>query len=212
MRAPPHLALLLAASALFVSAVLPDRAESQIPDSLQAPPPTQEKEPSQEKETSQEKVEPEGISPRGAFIRSSLVPGWGHAEVGAFVRGGFYFTAEATSALMVFTTQTRITRTRNRLELREAVVTARLEAEGVTDPAEIETALAQDPEVEDLRALEEARMGQREDWIALGLFLMLIGGVDGYVSAHLSEFPVAVVIEPTPSGGVEIGLSLPVGF
>lgn len=206
MRAPPHLSLLLTASALFVSAVLPDRAESQIPDSLQAPPLTQEEEPSPET------AETEGISPRGAFIRSSLVPGWGHAEVGAFVRGAFYFTAEATSALMVFTTQTRITRARNRLELREAVVTARLEAEGVTDPAEIETALAQDPEVEDLRALEEARMGQREDWIALGLFLMLIGGVDGYVSAHLADFPASLVIEPTPSGGVEIGLSLPLGF
>lgn len=205
MRALPHLSLLLAAGALFVSALLPDRAESQIPDSLQAPPPTQEEEPSPEK------VETEGISPRGAFIRSSLVPGWGHAKVGAFVRGAFYFTAEATSTLMVFTTQTRITRTRNRLELRESVVTARLEAEGVTDPEEIETALAEDPEVEDLRALEEARMGQREDWIALGLFLMLIGGVDGYVSAHLADFPAALVIEPTPSGGVEIGLSLPVG-
>ena len=33
--------------------------------------------------------------------------------------------------------------------------------------------------VEDLRALEETRLEQREDWIAFGLFFMLIGGVDG---------------------------------
>jgi len=206
MRGLPHLSLLFTAHALFVSAILPDRAESQLPDSLHAPPITQEEEPSPEK------VEPEGISPRGAFIRSSLVPGWGHAEVGALVRGAFYFTIEATTAFMVFKTQTRITRTRNRLEMREAVVTARLEAEGVTDPLEIEGALAQDPEVEDLRALEETRAGQRDDWIALGLFFMLIGGVDAYVSAHLADFPAALVIEPTPAGGVEIGLSLPVSF
>jgi hypothetical protein len=206
MRGLPQLSLLLTAHALFVSAVLPDRAESQLPDSVHVPPITQEG------DSSPEEVQPEGISPRGAFIRSSLVPGWGHAEVGAFVRGAFYFTTEAATAFMVFKTQTRIIRTRSRLEMREAVVTARLEAEGITDPGEIEGALAQDPEIEDLRALEETRAGQREDWIALGLFFMLIGGVDAYVSAHLADFPVALVIEPTPAGGVEIGLSLPVGF
>jgi hypothetical protein len=152
------------------------------------------------------------ISPRGAFIRSALIPGWGHARVGAHVRGAFYFAAEAASTYMIFKTQTGIDRTRRKLSLREAAVTARLEAEGLTDPDEIEGALAEDPEIEDLRALEETRSGQREDWIALGLFLMLIGGVDGYVSAHLADFPTAVVLEPTPGGGMQVGLSLAVGF
>jgi hypothetical protein len=206
MRGLSHLPLLLTIGALPIIAGLPEPAQSQVPDSLQAPPVVQEK------EGPPEEVEAGGISPRGAFIRSSLIPGWGHAEVGAFVRGAFYFTAEATTALMIFKTHTRMTRTQKRLDLRESVVTARLEAEGVTDPGDIESALAQDPEVEGLRALEETRGGQREDWIALGLFLMLIGGVDGYVSAHLADFPVAVVVEPTPAGGVEIGLSLPIGF
>jgi hypothetical protein len=109
---------------------------------------------------------------------------------------------------MIFKTQTRIQRTRKRLELREGVVTARAQREGVTDPGAIESRLANDPEVEDLRALDETRVGQREDWVALGLFMMLIGGVDAYVSAHLADFPTAVVIDPTPGGGVEIGLSL----
>jgi hypothetical protein len=132
--------------------------------------------------------------------------------VGAFARGAFYFTAEAASGLMIFKTHTRITRTRSRLELREGVVTARLVAEGITDPVAIENALAADPEVEDLRALETTRIGQREDWIALGLFLMLIGGADAYVSAHLADFPTAVVIDPGLGGGMEIGFSLPVNF
>lgn len=206
MRRLSHLPLLLTVGALPIIAGFPEPALSQVPDSLRAPPVVQEE------EGSPAEVEPEGISPRGAFIRSSLVPGWGHAQVGAFVRGAFYFTAEATAVLMVFKTQTRTTRTQRQLELRETVVTARLEGQGVTDPGAIESALAEDPVVEDLRALEESRLGQREDWIALGLFLMLIGGVDAYVSAHLADFPVALVIEPTPARGVEIGLSLPIGF
>jgi len=155
---------------------------------------------------------PRRVSPRGAFIRSALIPGWGHAEVGALSRGAFYFSVEATSAMMLFKTQTRIARTRDRLNLRESILTARLEAQGITDPLEIEAALAADPEVEDLRALEGTRVDQREDWLAFGLFLMLIGGVDAYVSAHLADFPTAVVVEPAPAGGVGVGFSLSVGF
>jgi hypothetical protein len=152
------------------------------------------------------------MSPRGAFIRSALIPGWGHTEVGAFVRGGFYFGVETAAGFMIYKTQTRISRTRAQLAMREEVVTARLIAQGQTDPDQIEGALAEDPVVEDLRSLEVTRQEQREDWIALGLFFMLIGGVDGYVSAHLQDFPVAVVIEPNPNRGMELGFSLPVGF
>ena len=171
----------------------------QVPDSIGA-------------DSSPAETGPELISPRGAFIRSALIPGWGHAEVGAFVRGGFYFGVEAAAGFMVYKTQTRITQTRAQLSMREEVVTARLVAQGETDPAAIETALAEDPIVEDLRSLEETRKEQREDWIALGLFFMLIGGVDGYVSAHLADFPLAVVIEPSPNLGMELGFSLPVSF
>ena len=206
MRAFSRFTISVPVVSLFLSACLSGSVEGQVPDTLQPPPVVQQE------ESAPDTLIPEGVSPRGAFIRSSLIPGWGNAEVGAFVRGGFYFTVEAASAFMVFKTHTRITRTQNRLRMREAVVTARLEAEGVTDLTQIEAALAQDPEVEDLRLLEESRSGQREDWLALGLLLMLIGGADAYVSAHLADFPVAVVIEPTPAGGMEIGLSLPVGF
>ena len=206
MRALARLPFLLIAGAIPILGIVPEAARSQVPDSLQAPPLTQEQ------AALTPVVEPGGTSPRGAFIRSSLVPGWGHAKVGALVRGGFYFSVEATAGLMIFKTHTRLSRTRGQLELRESVVTARLEAEGITDPKDIESALAKDPAVEDLRALENTRIGQREDWIALGLFFMLIGGVDAYVSAHLADFPTAVVLEPTPAGGMEIGLSLPIGF
>jgi hypothetical protein len=113
---------------------------------------------------------------------------------------------------MIYKTHTRISRTRAQLTMREEVVTARQLALGETDPEKIESALSEDPVVEDLRSLEITRQEQREDWIALGLFFMLIGGVDGYVSAHLQDFPVAVVIEPNPDRGMELGFSLPVSF
>jgi len=206
MRALSRLCLPAAVGIFLASSFPTDPAGGQVPDSLRAPPVVLEE------DSVPEAAGPRVVTPRGAFIRSALIPGWGHAKVGAFVRGGFYFTVEATAALMVFKTQTRISLAQNRLAMREAVVTARLEAEGLTDPAEIEAALSEDPEVEDLRALEDTRAGQREDWLALGLFLMLIGGVDAYVSAHLADFPAAVVIAPTPDRGVEIGLSLPVRF
>jgi len=197
---------LLAFGVLLIIGGQPESIHGQLPDSVETA--AGVKEP----DTTLAAEGPRRISPRGAFIRSSLVPGWGHAEVGAYVRGGFYFTIEASAALMIFKTQTRINSTRNKLALREGVLTARLEAGGTTDPVLIEAALAEDAEVEDLRALEITRSGQREDWIALGLFMMLIGGVDAYVSAHLADFPTAVVIDPSPVGGMEIGFSLPVNF
>lgn len=206
MNAWARTSLILLALVPTHGAFHPDSLLGQVPDTLRVPPD------SIAPDSSLAEAEPQKMSPRGAFIRSALIPGWGHSEVGAFVRGGFYFGVEAASGFMIYKTQTRLSRTRAQLSMREEVVTARLEAQGDMDPEEIEAALSEDPIVEDLRSLEVTRQEQREDWIALGLFFMLIGGVDGYVSAHLADFPVAVVIEPTPNRGMELGFSLPVNF
>ncbi|MFC1661798.1 hypothetical protein ACFL3S_10165 [Gemmatimonadota bacterium] len=154
----------------------------------------------------------QGITPGGAFLRSVLIPGWGHAEVNAQVRGGFYFAFQSATAFMLYKTHTRLNRAEERDLLLEAAVSARLQAAGVMDPDELEAALAEDPEVEDSRALVEARKDQREDWMALGIFLLFLGGADAYVSAHLADFPAAVEIEATPAGGLQIGVSVPITF
>ena len=117
MRRLCHYSLLLMVGAFPLLAGLPQPARGQVLDSLRTPPVVQEG------EVPPAEVELNGLSPRGAFIRSALVPGWGHAEVGALVRGAFFFSVEATAGFMVFKSQTRLTRTRNKLELREAVVT-----------------------------------------------------------------------------------------
>jgi hypothetical protein len=153
-----------------------------------------------------------GISPTGAFLRSALIPGWGHAEVGSYVRGAFYFTFESASVFMLFKTRYALKRARDRTRLLEEVRTARLEATGITDPGEVEAALAEDADIEDSRGLVEARKNQQEDWMAFGLFLLLLGGADAYVSAHLSDFPAAVEIDPGRNGGMQIGVSVPLNL
>ena len=208
--------VVILALALFPAlVVLPGgSALAQIPDSLRVPPDSV-----LEPGLLEVQVEPEdadsvssGITPRGAFLRSAVIPGWGHAVVGAHGRGAFYFLMEAVSGFMIVKTQTRLALARDRASLRESLVRSRIVESGVEDLEEIEELLAADEVLEDLRGLEEARSEQREDWLALGIFFLFLGGADAYVSAHLSDFPGAVEVNATPSGGVEVGISVPVNF
>lgn len=202
--------LLFALSGLAIHFLAPLPAHSQVSDSLRATPDFQVV-----PEVTADTVPQEGvISPGGAFLRSALLPGWGHARVGAYGRGAFFFATQSAAAFMVFKSQSRLTLARNRLTLMETVITARLNAQGVVDPDEVEKELAENESVADLRGLEEARANQREDWIALGVFFILLGGADAFVAAHLADFPapVEVNLNGSPQGGVEIGVSVPVGF
>ena len=159
-----------------------------------------------------EEEAPRGISPRGAFLRSALIPGWGHTKVGSYVRGAFYFTTQSATAFMLFKTNTRMARAEDRTEMLEAALVDSLAAAGVTDLLEVEQALADDPEVADARGLVETRDEQREDWLALGVFLLFLGGADAYVAAHLADFPATVEIEPGPQGGLEVAITVPLSF
>ncbi len=158
-------------------------------------------------------VAPRGATPGGAFLRSVLVPGWGHASIGSSTRAGFYFVLEATSAYGVIRTRKRIAEARMRADFRESVLREDLATQGVIDPVEVEQALDEDPELEDLRNLTEARLQQQEDWLAFGIFLLFLSGADAYVSAHLKDFPTPIDIGATPTGngGMEIAVSIPLG-
>ena len=153
---------------------------------------------------------PAGISPGGALLRAFLVPGWGHASIGSYNRGAFYFLVEGTSLWMMSRSQLRLAEAQARIRLREARLTADLADEGITDPFEIEERLDQDPAMQDLQGLEEARGRQREDWLALSIFLVLISGVDAYVSAHLQDFPdpIEVNVQPVGQGRIEVSARL----
>jgi hypothetical protein len=154
---------------------------------------------------------PLGISPGGAFLRAVLVPGWGHAAIGSYTRGGFYFAFESATAYTLLRTRSRLSDARERAALRESVVRARLADEGVTDATEIDARLQQDQTLGSLNALVESRRGQQEDLVAWGIFLLFLSGADAYVSAHLARFPAPIAVQVTPvaSERAEVSLKIP---
>ena len=154
---------------------------------------------------------PKRPSPSGAFLRGALIPGWGHAASGSLTRGAFYFGFETLAGWMVFKTARRLRVARSQVAVWEERVTARLERQGVTDPEEIESELEGHEQIASLRGLVDAREEQREDWVAVAIFALLMSGVDAFVSAHLQDFPEPLTIEGDPGGTIELAVRVPVG-
>lgn len=157
-------------------------------------------------------LEPLSVSPGGAFLRAVLVPGWGHVAIGSYGRGGFYFAVEAATAYGLLRTRRRLSEARERAGLRESVLRARLAAEGVTDPTEIEAAVEDDALLNGFQDLVTSRQGQQEDLVAFGIFLLFLSGADAYVSAHLARFPapIEVQVAPVTSERAEVAIRIPI--
>lgn len=130
------------------------------------------------------------ISPRGAFLRSLVLPGWGQSELGATGRGGVYFLLESGSLWMVLKSHQKLQEAR-RLE------TIARETGEIGPTAKL-------PLVRD-------RENQREDWITLSIFWLFFSGADAFVAAHLQDFDVHVNAVPRPGGGTELRATVPVG-
>jgi hypothetical protein len=131
-----------------------------------------------------------GISPRTAFLRSVVIPGWGQSSLGAPGRGGVYFALEAGSLWMVYKTGRKL-REANREQqvLRETGMIA----------MDQRTPLVRD------------RRAQREDWITLSVFWLFFSGADAFVAAHLQDFEERIDVRPTPEGGFQLRATVPVG-
>ncbi len=145
------------------------------------------------------------------MVRAMVVPGWGHAAIGAYSRGAFYVALESLTAYTLLRTRNRLTDVRERVGVRESFLLASLAQEGVTDPAVIETRLEADDVLTGLRNLVTSRESQQEDLVAFGIFVLFLTGADAYVSAHLARFPAPIEIDATgtPATGMEIRLSVP---
>jgi hypothetical protein len=70
-------------------------------------------------------------------------------------------------------------------------------------------------ELEHIRATgsasEDAKLQEREDWLAVLVFNHLMSGLEAYVSAHLYDFPGDIQMQALPHGGVRVGMTLPLG-
>jgi len=158
-----------------------------------------------------EPLEPLGVSPAGAFLRAVLVPGWGHAAIGSYTRGGFYFALESATAYTFLRTRRRLSEARERAALRESIVRADLATAGITDLDVIASRVGEDAALKGFQDLVKSREGQQEDLVAFGIFLLFLSGADAYVSAHLARFPapIEVQVSPLSSDRAEIALRIP---
>jgi len=154
----------------------------------------------------------ERLPPSSAFLRGVLIPGWGHSVSGSRTRGAFYFTMESAVGWMLFKTVRRIGAAEDRKDFWEDRATGRLLGQGVL-PDSIPLLLDADEDVIRARNRVESRKEQREDWLAAGIFILLLSGVDAFVSAHLQDFPEALTIEGDPTEGrVDVSVRVPLAW
>jgi hypothetical protein len=197
-----HRADVLVFSVLLIAAVNASALEGQQP-------------PDDPSQNSAEAVEvPDGpgrASPRGAFVRSMLIPGWGQAVSESPGRGAFYFTVQSLGVWMILKTSKTLGSASDILAMRRLDATERLSADPSIGPVDLATAIDADSGVVSALELKEIRRQQREDWLSFGVFFLLLGGADAFVAAHLAGFPdpLEVAIRPLPDMGIEVGFSLP---
>jgi hypothetical protein len=130
------------------------------------------------------------VSPKGAFVRSLVLPGWGQSAVGNPGRGAIYFALETGSLWMVYKSHRKL-------------AFARRNQEYLREVGELE---------EDQQSgLVNSREEQLEDWITLSGFLLLFNAADAFVSAHLVDFDERIGVVPGRGGGAGLQLSVPVG-
>jgi hypothetical protein len=208
---------LIAATAGALSAQVPDTLPPPLPDTVPVPlPDTVPVVPTVPAGIVEEERGP--ITPGGAFLRSLVVPGWGQSAFGAYTRGGIYFSGWTANWFMNVKNQVRLGEARNRLDLRTAQIRAALIAESpnpdsmmaVLDTTSIlPDSVRADAIGSGLHDLVRSREQQREDWIAWSIFWLLASGIDAFVTAHLSDFPAVIELEPRLEGGVSLRVEVP---
>jgi hypothetical protein len=142
------------------------RLPNSIPDSLLRPP----------------------ITPKAAFLRSLLLPGWGQSSLRRSTAATLFSAAEIGALYMVG---------KSRADLQRAKALRALDSMTVGDPA-LGEAVTRIPAV--TIGLVNARKLHLEDWLAVWAFNHLLAGADAYVAANLWDLPARVSITHTPAG------------
>lgn len=142
------------------------RLPNSIPDSLLRPP----------------------ITPKAAFLRSAVIPGWGQTGLRRSTAATIFSAAEVGAVYMLM---------KSRADLRRAKALQGLDSVAVGDPSLGET-ITRIPSVPG--TLVNARKLHLEDWIAVLIFNHVLAGADAYVAANLWDLPARVSITHTPAG------------
>jgi hypothetical protein len=160
-----------------------------------------------------------GPSPRGAFVRSLVLPGWGQLYVGTPRRAAVFIGLQTTSYAMLAHSMRRLddirTDERRRVGVARDSILLLAEqdtalARRIEDTLEFDALVAADPAVASARDLERARRRHRQDWITYTIVFTMASAIDAYVSAHLSGFPGTITAEPRPDGAA-VRISVPAG-
>ncbi len=153
------------------------------------------------------------VSPGGAFVRSLLLPGWGHAATGSHFRGGFYMAAQSGAIWMLSKSMAAHQEARRFRNEEIRAVTDQLRASGIVQPDTLRILAEADPRVEEWDELVDARSEQVEDWAAAGIFILLLSATDAFVSGHLMDRPEPLTIQagPVARGRWEISVGVPWG-
>ena len=159
MASPRGRALLWAAVTLC--AVAPAAANAQIADTTQVPVDSVIVTPGARPVLISDAPDttPGPMTPRGAFIRSMIVPGWGQAAFDRPVRGGVYFAGWAANWFMIFRNQVRLDDARSRFDRRVDQIEVQLVAES-PNPDSLQAVLDSVPSV--LEAAVRADRGPGE--------------------------------------------------
>jgi hypothetical protein len=161
-----------------------------------------------------------GPSPRSTMFRSFLLPGWGQAVVGSYLRGGVWFAINGANWYMLLKTVARLGQVREierRLvasaadSLQQLMANDTALARRLADPQAFDDEVAKHTGVAGIRELVDARTEQRQDWITYTIFFTLMSGVDAYVNTHLRDFPVGISAVARRDGSVALRFDLPVG-
>ncbi|TVP47577.1 MAG: hypothetical protein EA350_04820 [Gemmatimonadales bacterium] len=154
------------------------------------------------------------ISPRGAFLRSLVLPGWGHLAVDSPGRAAFYMAAQGGTAWMLGKSILRRGSARRFRDEEIRMVREELQAQGVQSPDSLRAGALGDARVERWQELVDIRGDQVEDWVALGIFLSLLSATDALVAAHMADYPEPLTFDVVPrggGGGWEMRFRLPLG-
>ena len=133
------------------------------------------------------------LTPKRAFLYSSLLPGFGQARLDRGTSGALFASIELAAFVMM---------RRSQLDLREA---RRYQIDTLPD----QYLVAGDSVIKNgsftngfTRDLVRTRRLHVEDWMAVVAFNHLFAGADAFVSAQLWDVPVELSAFPRPAGAV----------